>query len=62
MPNPKKKTSKSKRNMRRSHDRVPVPNVTYCQCGSATLSHCICPGCGTYRGRQYVSTQEAHAE
>lgn len=62
MPNPKKKTSKSKRNMRRSHDRVPVPPVTLCQCGGATLPHCICPSCGAYRGRQYIMVSESHAE
>jgi len=51
---PKKKTSKSKRGMRRSHDRVDIPNVIYCSCGEPTLSHCICPSCGTYKGRQYL--------
>lgn len=55
MPLPKKKTSKSKRNMRRSHDHVAVPNFVYCECGEATLSHTICPACGTYRGRTYVN-------
>lgn len=53
---PKKKTSKSRRGMRRSHDRVPVPNVIYCSCGEPTLPHRVCPGCGTYKGRQMVAT------
>jgi large subunit ribosomal protein L32 len=51
---PKKKTSKSKKNMRRSHDHVAVPNVVYCECGEATLPHRACTKCGTYRGRQVL--------
>ncbi len=50
---PKKKTSKSRRNMRRAHDHVPVPNVIYCECGETTLPHRICPKCGKYKRRQY---------
>ena len=51
---PKKKTSKSKKNMRRAHDHVAVPNVIYCECGEATLPHRACAKCGTYRGRQVM--------
>lgn len=54
---PKKKTSKSRKGMRRSHDRVAVPNVIYCECGEPTLPHCVCPSCGTYKGRQYLGEQ-----
>ncbi|MFP4048534.1 MAG: 50S ribosomal protein L32 [Desulfovermiculus sp.] len=53
---PKKKTSKSKKNMRRSHHRVPTPNVVSCECGEPRLPHRICPSCGTYRQRQVVGT------
>lgn len=56
---PRKKTSKSKKGMRRSHDRVAVPNVIYCECGEPTLSHRVCPSCGTYKGRQYLRTEDA---
>jgi len=62
MPLPKKKTSKSKKNMRRSHDHVSVPNFVYCECGEATLPHTICPGCGTYRGRTYVVNKDTDAQ
>ncbi|THB67874.1 MAG: 50S ribosomal protein L32 [Desulfovibrio sp.] len=51
---PKRKTSKSKRNMRRAHDHVAVPNVIYCECGEPTLPHRVCPSCGVYKGRQYL--------
>lgn len=56
---PKKKTSKSKKGMRRSHDRVPVPNVVYCECGEPTLPHRVCPKCGNYRGRQMLVKEDA---
>jgi large subunit ribosomal protein L32 len=51
---PKKKTSKSKKNMRRSHHQVEIPNVIFCECGEAALSHRACPKCGMYRGRQVM--------
>ena len=34
---PKKKTSKSRKGMRRSHDKIAAPNVIYCECGEPTL-------------------------
>lgn len=49
------KKSKSKKGMRRSHDRVAIPNVVICKCGESTLSHSVCPSCGSYRDRQYVA-------
>ncbi len=51
---PQKRTSKSKKGMRRSHHRVDIPNVIYCECGEPTLPHRVCPSCGVYKGRQYL--------
>jgi len=49
---PKRKTSKSKRNKRRTHQKIAAPNLTRCpQCGEARLPHHACPSCGTYKGR-----------
>ena len=42
------KKSRSRKGMRRSHDRVAVPAVIYCSCGEPTVPHSICPNCGTY--------------
>jgi large subunit ribosomal protein L32 len=53
---PKKRTSRSKRGMRRSHDSVAAPNTVYCQCGEASLPHRICPSCGVYKGEQRLKT------
>lgn len=56
---PKKKTSRSRRNMRRSHDHVAVPNVVFCECGEPTLAHRICASCGTYKGKQVLGETDA---
>ncbi len=52
---PKKRTSKSKKGMRRSHHRVPTPTVIECECGSPALPHRVCPSCGKYAGREYLT-------
>ena len=52
---PKKKTSKSRRNMRRAHDGLPQKQATQCaNCGAHKMSHHMCPSCGYYRGRQVL--------
>jgi large subunit ribosomal protein L32 len=58
---PKKKTSRSKRGMRRSHDTVAIPNPIYCECGELALSHRICSACGTYKGVKRIAVQEPDA-
>ncbi len=56
---PKRRTSASKRDKRRSHDALTAPHVISCpQCGEPTLRHRVCPHCGTYRGRKVVETEE----
>ena len=59
MANPKHRTSKSKRDMRRSHDKLAAPNVSTCpQCGETKLPHHACPNCGSYKGRTVIETKE----
>jgi large subunit ribosomal protein L32 len=56
---PKRRTSASKRDKRRSHDALATPHVIACpHCGEPTLRHRACPHCGTYRGRKVVETEE----
>ncbi|MFP3928075.1 MAG: 50S ribosomal protein L32 [Desulfobacteraceae bacterium] len=56
---PKRKKSKSKRDMRRSHHRLQMPGVTECpQCHEAVLPHRVCPHCGMYRGREILKLEE----
>jgi large subunit ribosomal protein L32 len=57
---PKKRTSSSRRNMRRSHDRLSAPtNVELCpECGEMKLRHRVCESCGTYRGRKVLEVED----
>lgn len=49
---PKKRTSKSVRNMRRSHDALTPLNFSKCSnCGAPRLPHSVCESCGFYKGR-----------
>ncbi|ACD95657.1 50S ribosomal protein L32 [Trichlorobacter lovleyi] len=50
---PKKKTSKSRKNMRRAHDFLTAPSLSVCpQCKSPKMPHRACPSCGTYKGKE----------
>jgi large subunit ribosomal protein L32 len=52
---PKRKTSKSKRNMRRSHDSLTVENwVEDSNSGEPKRRHHIDLKSGTYKGRQVI--------
>lgn len=52
---PKKKTSKSRRNMRRSHHALKQINVVFdATTGEPKLSHHLSPGEGYYKGRQVL--------
>ena len=56
---PKQKTSKAKRNSRRSHDGLAAPAQSVCpQCSAQKLPHRVCPNCGSYRGRTVIETEE----
>ena len=57
---PKKRTSKRRKGMRRSHDSIKfTANVVECQeCGDLKLRHHLCPGCGYYRGRKVLDVAE----
>jgi large subunit ribosomal protein L32 len=49
---PKKRTSHSKRNMRRSHDALtPRYGIVCPNCGDSVLRHRSCGSCGYYRGK-----------
>jgi len=56
---PKRKTSKSKRDMRRAHKKTAAASITTCaQCGEPKLPHRLCMSCGTYKGRTLIDTDE----
>jgi large subunit ribosomal protein L32 len=55
---PKKKTSKSKRDMRRSHDALNAPGLSLCpQCKEPKQPHRACPACGSYKGKDVLNTE-----
>ena len=50
---PKSKISKSRRNMRRSHDALFTAAHTECaNCGEIKRPHHVCGSCGYYDGRE----------
>lgn len=56
---PKKKTSKSKRDMRRAHDALNAPGISICpQCKEPKQSHRVCPSCGTYKGKEIITSED----
>ncbi|OYU14303.1 MAG: 50S ribosomal protein L32 [Alphaproteobacteria bacterium PA4] len=55
---PKRKTSPSKRNMRRSHHALTPVSFQECpNCGELKLPHNLCGACGHYNGREVVEIQ-----
>ena len=56
---PKRKTSKSKRNMRRSHDSINLINIIEDkESGEPRLSHKIDLSTGMYKGKQIIKIKE----
>lgn len=55
MPVPKKRTSSSRRDMRRAHDFLERTYAINCpKCGAAVLRHRVCLTCGQYKGKQII--------
>ena len=55
---PKRKTSKSKRDKRRTHKQVEAVKTIECpQCGEAKLPHHACKECGYYKDREVIETE-----
>jgi len=53
---PKKKTSQSRKRMRRAHDFIGKTNHMECSnCGSEKLPHHVCKSCGYYDGKQVLA-------
>jgi large subunit ribosomal protein L32 len=53
---PKRKTSKARRDKRRSsHWKLATPGLVKCsKCGALRLPHRVCKSCGTYNGREVI--------
>ncbi|TAK04486.1 50S ribosomal protein L32 [bacterium] len=60
MPVPKRRTSKRKKNQRRSHDALATPQWSTCpKCGESLFPHRACASCGYYRGRSVLPAEES---
>ena len=56
---PKKKTSQSRKGMRRSHHALKIVGSVECSnCGARKRPHHLCESCGHYNGRQVYQTQK----
>lgn len=59
MANPKRRTSASRRDKRRSHHALQTPAITSCSnCGAPQRPHRVCGSCGWYAGKQVVAMEE----
>lgn len=59
MAHPKSKTSKQRRDKRRSHHALKLPTLSVCSnCGSYYERHNVCPSCGYYRGQQLLAKDD----
>ncbi len=56
---PKYKLSKSRRDKRRTHQKIKPLMVVRCpQCNEPKLPHHVCLSCGTYNGRTVIEVKE----
>ncbi len=56
---PKRKTSKSKKRMRRSHHGLSSSSLVNCShCGEPKIPHRVCPHCGFYKDREVIPEEE----
>ena len=60
MAHPKRKTSKQRRDKRRTHYKAVAPTTSNCSnCAAPVLYHRVCGECGFYRGKQAIEKEIA---
>ena len=64
MATPKRRTTRSKRDMRRAnHSKVAAPTIVTCpNCAAMMVPHRVCDACGHYGGREIVKKDSGEAE
>jgi large subunit ribosomal protein L32 len=59
MANPTHRHSKSRRDKRRANWKISAPNIIQCpECQEPTISHRVCPNCGSYKGKKIIEVVE----
>ncbi|MGD6816289.1 50S ribosomal protein L32 [Metabacillus sp. 84] len=52
---PFRRTSKTRKRLRRTHFKLQVPGMVTCpNCGEMKMSHRVCKACGSYKGKEVV--------
>lgn len=55
---PFRRTSKTKKRMRRTHLKKELPGVIACpKCGAPIKAHRACTKCGNYKGKEVIETK-----
>lgn len=56
---PFRRTSKTKKRMRRTHLKKEVPTVSVCpNCGAPLKPHRVCTSCGYYKNKEAIAVSE----
>jgi len=56
---PKRRTSKSKKRMRRTHYKAVATVLNPCpKCGEMRRPHHVCPNCGFYKGERRIEIED----
>ena len=56
---PARRTSKTKKRMRRTHLKKTAPNIVKCpNCGEPIMPHRACTSCGFYKGKEVIKVNE----
>lgn len=55
---PARRTSKTRKRLRRTHYKLQVPGMSACpNCGELRKAHYVCPSCGYYGDKEVVKTK-----
>lgn len=56
---PKRRQSKTKKNMRRTHDKIDAPTMIKCpNCSEMIKPHRVCSKCGYYKNKNVIEKEE----
>ncbi len=59
MPIPFRRTSKTRKAKRRTHQKINSPTTLMCEnCGSNIKPHNVCKNCGQYKGKQIIKAKD----